>query len=140
MSAFNPWTTSRFKCDEPTRFDEADAKAKAEAQQEREVYAQVNARDKYRCRACGAATDPQAVGVLKRGHHHHIVYRSAGGATTTANVALVCARCHNDEHRHRIRIEGDADVALTIYNRLSRQAGWYISRQETAPHVLTARD
>jgi hypothetical protein len=134
-------TGSFFKCDEPTRFDEAETAAKAAVQHERAVYTAVNLRDKYHCRACGAPTDPTATGLLKRGHHHHIVYRSAGGETTTANTCLVCAKCHADEHAHRIAIEGNADVGLTISvtPRTDGSTG-YIRRQETAPHVLVPRD
>lgn len=125
----------------PTRFARADAQRKAAEATERDVYHAVDVRDRYHCRACGAPTDPRATGVLKRAHHHHIVYRSAGGATTTANVCLVCPRCHDLEHTHRIGIEGNADVALTICKTPDHDGGTgYVLRQETAPHVLVARD
>lgn len=78
------------------------------------VYRFVNVRDKYRCRACGKAADPRAVGELQRGHHHHIQFRSQGGADTTKNVALLCALCHSDVHDRTLFITGNADATLTI--------------------------
>lgn len=126
---------TNFKQGQPTRYDRKAEKAKAEAEHERQVYAQVNARDRYTCRVCGAAADPKAVGVLNRGHHHHVVYRSAGGPTETWNIALLCARCHNAEHHHDLDVEGNADVALTML-RKDDAGQWYIVRQELAPHVV----
>jgi 5-methylcytosine-specific restriction endonuclease McrA len=139
MSAFQPWTGSHFKSDEDTRYErKRDAKAAAE-QQWRDVCRIVDARDRGLCRACGRRCNPLATALLDRAERHHIVYRSAGGADESWCLVTVCQGCHNDEHRHRLRIEGNADVALTFYRSL-RPEEWYIARQETAPHVLVPRD
>jgi 5-methylcytosine-specific restriction endonuclease McrA len=66
------------------------------------AYRLVDLRDRGRCRVCGDTSGPM--------HHHHIRYRSLGGADSSANVALVCARCHADIHAARVRLSGDADV------------------------------
>jgi 5-methylcytosine-specific restriction endonuclease McrA len=128
-------TGSFFKWDEPTRVDAQLADESAEAKIRREVYGEVTLREQFRCRICRAWCTPSAPSLLEKGHHHHIVYASAGGPTTTANVCLLCAKCHNDEHRHRIAIEGNADVALTVSRRRMWTNEWYISAQETSPGV-----
>lgn len=129
-------TTAFFKSDEPSRLQmKRDKKAEAEAN-EREVYRTVNVRDAWRCRCCERACDPYVPDMLRRGHHHHIEYRSAGGATTTENVCLLCADCHGDEHAHRLKIEGNADVALTFSARDQASGGYYVLKQELAVHVV----
>jgi 5-methylcytosine-specific restriction endonuclease McrA len=124
-----------FKWDEPTRFDVQLEAESVEARIRRDVYAEVNLREKFRCRICRAWANPYAVSLLDRGHHHHVIYASAGGPTTLTNVILICARCHNDEHRHRIAIEGNAEVALTVKRQHADSREWYVSRQETSPGV-----
>lgn len=121
-----------FKWDTPTRTDAQVQAAKAEAATERAVYAQVTAADEHRCRVCGVWCTPDATTLLGKGHHHHIVYRSAGGPTTVENVCLLCARCHNDEHQHRIAIDGNAHQApwLTLSRRDPETGEWYVWRQE----------
>lgn len=69
----------------------------------------VDARDTRRCRVCGRWTNPEALTLLERGHRHHLQYRSLGGPDTTANVCTLCADCHEDEHRGRIALSGNAD-------------------------------
>lgn len=139
MSAFQPWVGSHFKSEEPSRYErKRDAKAAAESQWTK-LCRVVDHRDRLTCRACGRRCRPDAPSLLDRGERHHIIYRSAGGQDSSDNVVLICMGCHNDEHKHRLRIEGNADVALTFHRQL-RAGEWYIARQETAPHVLTARD
>lgn len=133
------WTGSNFKHQQATRFDAADEAAKAEADIWKAVCAAVDARDKRQCRACGKRCDPNATGLLTRAHRHHIVYRSAGGPDEAWNLATLCASCHNDEHKHRLRIDGNANICLTVYRKDS-DGSFYISRQEVSPHVLVARD
>jgi len=129
--SFARWTRPMFKHDLPSRVDEAADAAKRAQATERSVYAAVTKREANRCRVCGAYCAPEAVGLLKRGHHHHIVYRSAGGETSASNVILLCALCHDGEHKHKLRIEGDGDEApwLTIHRRDGER--WYVWRQET---------
>jgi 5-methylcytosine-specific restriction endonuclease McrA len=124
-----------FKWDAKTRTDDAIAAATETSRQQRDVYAKVNLRERYRCRICRAYCNPHAVSLLDRGHHHHIVFRSAGGATTTENVILVDSRCHNDIHKHRIAVEGNAEKAITVKRRMADTNEWYIARQELAPNV-----
>ena len=130
---------SFFKSEEPTRYERKKHAKTAADQAWLDLCLTVDARDRLKCRSCGRRCDPKATALLERGERHHVVYRSAGGADTSANVVLICAGCHNDEHKHRLRIEGNADVALTFHRRLAGN-DWYICRQETAPHVLVARD
>jgi 5-methylcytosine-specific restriction endonuclease McrA len=78
------------------------------------VSALVKARDGYRCRVCSMRTTRMGCGDPRRwAHVHHIVYRSAGGGSYPRNLILLCGRCHDDEHQHRIVIAGTAD-ALTV--------------------------
>lgn len=89
------------------------AKAKA-ARAYAEVCRQVDLRDNFACVACGRYANPHRTYESQRGHHHHIQFRSRGGADTTANICLVCQRCHADIHAHKLSIAGNADTGLTI--------------------------
>ena len=93
----------------PTRYQAKAETAKTMAAHEREVWRAVDARDHCWCRICAHFCSPRAIGTLSRAQRHHIVYRSAGGETTTANLVTLCARCHDAEHRHELRLSGDAD-------------------------------
>jgi hypothetical protein len=128
-----------FKSDLPTRFDRKKA-AKLEADSlERRVYRIVTLREGHRCRVCGKRCNPGGIGLLDRGHHHHIRYRSAGGETTTWNVCLLDKGCHDRVHlKCDLRIEGDADLALTFWAKDENDC-WYVSAQEEAPGRI-ARD
>lgn len=54
----------------------------------------VKARDGGKCKACG-----------KGGAEvHHLLYRSLGGDSDPHNLALLCKRCHEDIHAHRITV------------------------------------
>lgn len=130
---------SFFKHEQKTRYEMKKEASDAAETAWRKVCAVVDARDKRMCRACGRKCDPNATDILHRAERHHITYRSAGGKDISENLALLCAGCHSDEHRHRLKIEGNADVALTFYRSL-REGEFYIARQETAPHVLVPRD
>lgn len=132
MSLFT-WDGPRFKHDQPSRVDEKLKAEKDEAKAERDVYAVVDARDKRICRCCGLRTT--TVGLTTRTHHHHLVYRSAGGPHERWNVVTLCPACHNDEHKHRLLIEGNADTALT-FMRQDDRGEWYVSKQETAVGVV----
>lgn len=107
-----------FKHDSPSRVDLAQERERAEEAIWRACCKAVDARDKRNCRACGRKSDPEAVGLTKRGHRHHIVYRSAGGEDVSANVVTLCFECHNDEHvKSTLQIEGNADIALTFWRK-----------------------
>lgn len=122
---------SFFKSDTPSRVDDAVAREAADAALWRACCKAVDYRDKRTCRACGRKSDPDAMGLTKRGHRHHIVYRSAGGESLPSNVVTLCAQDHSDEHRSLLKIEGDANVALTFYRR-DRAGDWYVTRREVA--------
>ena len=111
-------------------------KRAAEQQAERDAYRAVNVRDGYRCRACGKSADTRSVDSLSRGHHHHLTFRSKGGEHSTANVCLLCARCHDDLHAHRLRLEvtteQGADGPLETWR--TGIDGEYLSRREVAVH------
>jgi hypothetical protein len=123
-----------FKCDLVTRVDDAMEQEAADARAERALFKAVDARDGRNCRCCGRKSDPNAICLTKRGHRHHIVYRSAGGSDTTANLVTICYECHNDEHQHRLRIEGNADDALTFWRH--DKDGWYVWARELSVGVF----
>jgi 5-methylcytosine-specific restriction endonuclease McrA len=126
------WDRPHFKHDELSRVDAALEQRKADDQDRRDVYAYVTVRECRRCRVCGKWCNPDATTLLEKGHHHHIVYESAGGPTSKENVCLLCAECHNAEHKHRISIEGNADASpwLTLSKPEKGTGHWYVWRQE----------
>ena len=93
----------------PSRYDSKKDRHAAKEKQEREAYAAVSARDESCCRVCGKFCNPRAMSLLHRAHHHHLLYRSRGGDSRTSNLVLLCPSCHDDEHRGRIQLSGDAD-------------------------------
>jgi hypothetical protein len=99
---------------------------------QRAVYRHVTEREAHRCRVCGQWCSAEATSLLARGEHHHIIYASAGGPTTPGNVALLCTPCHNEEHQHRLKIEGMAEGPpwLTLWRR-DHDDRWYVWKQET---------
>jgi 5-methylcytosine-specific restriction endonuclease McrA len=96
----------------PKVLDKRDEKRDRDAN-ERRVNAEVDARDKYRCRACGKPADPKSTDPLRRGHRHHLKFRSRGGQDSTANMLLLCAEDHALVHAYRLFIIGtDANEQL----------------------------
>lgn len=124
-----------FKHDLPSRVDTAKEKAAAADARWREVSKAVDVRDGKICRCCGKRSDPEATGLLKRGHRHHLIYRSAGGPDTTYNLVTLCASCHSDEHRSKLKIDGNPDVALTFF-RKDERGEWFVVREELAVRVV----
>lgn len=119
------------KAEEPSRVDKAKAlKAEKDAAW-KAVCKAVDVRDGRQCRCCDKRSDPDATGLLTRGHRHHLVYRSAGGKDETSNLVTLCADCHNDEHKHRLLIEGDPDAKLTFWRKGEHET-FHISREEIA--------
>lgn len=126
---------TNFKHDMPSRHDTAKARKAAEDAAWREVCREVDARDGRQCRCCDKRSDPEATGLLTRGHRHHLIYRSAGGKDVASNLVTLCADCHNDEHKNRLGIEGDPNVALMFFRK--DDAGcWYCVREESAVRVM----
>lgn len=120
-----------FKHDMPSRVDEAKEKKAADDLAWRAVCLIVDRRDGRQCRCCDKRSDPEATGLLTRGHRHHLIYRSAGGEDVSSNLATLCGSCHSDEHHNKLRIEGNPDVALT-FSRQDKDGEWYIVRHEIA--------
>lgn len=118
------------KADEPSRVDLAREKEAAEEAAWRAVCKAVDLRDGKQCRCCDKRSDPEATGLLKRGHRHHLVYRSAGGTDTTDNLCTLCADCHSDEHHNKLRIEGNPDERL-IFCHKDAKGEWFIVREES---------
>ncbi len=115
-----------------SRVEDAQDRKSAQEAQWRAVCRVVDARDKRTCRACGRKSNPDAVGLLKRGHRHHIVYRSAGGEDVSSNLVTLCAVCHDDEHVKRtLEIDGNADDALAFW-RKDENGHWFLWRREIA--------
>lgn len=74
----------------------------------------IYSRDQARCRVCDRLVMFRTSQPLDLAHVHHLVYRSAGGSDETSNLILLCARCHDDEHRHVIAITGDGDGVIEV--------------------------
>lgn len=135
--------TSYFKHDMETRVDVALEKQADDAKLERQYNAEIDRRDGRQCRACGKRTDPDAVGLL-RGHRAHIVYASAGGSMESSNRVTLCPRCHQDEHKDRLRFTEtggpyvglDANAGMEFWRKDVDSGGWYLSRRELLPHVI----
>lgn len=128
------------KCDITSRHDVAkDKKATRDAAWVT-VCKAVDARDGRQCRCCDKRSNPEATGLLDRGHRHHIVYRSAGGQDDASNLVTLCAGCHNDEHHNRLRIDGptspvDANGPLW-FMRKGVDGVFYVVREEIAVRVV----
>lgn len=120
-----------FKQDEPSRVDIAREKEAAEDAAWRALCKAVDTRDGRYCRCCDKRSDPDSSGLLKRGHRHHLLYRSAGGADVDSNIVTLCASCHSDEHKNKLRIEGNPNTALTFY-RKDERGQWFTVREEIA--------
>lgn len=131
MTCYARWDKPHQKFDEPSPIDAKVEKQAEAASTETTVYAAVTIRDTHMCRVCAKWFHADAVGLLEGGHHHHIVYRSAQGETSLENVCLLCVKCHNAEHKHRIAIDGNAQAApwLTLRKK-DPQGRWYVWRQE----------
>lgn len=132
--------TSHFKADEPSRVDRARAKKAEEEAAWKAVCALVDARDGKSCRCCDKRSDPEATGLLTRGHRHHIIYRSAGGPDASWNLLTLCSQCHSDEHRNRLRIDGptmpvNADGPV-LFMRPDADGVWCVVREEVAVRVV----
>ena len=113
----------------PTRYQQKADAAKTLAAHEREVWHAVDVRDGCACRVCGTFCAPRAIGMLHRPHRHHLVYRKPrggkpSGETTSGNLVTLCASCHDAEHRHELRLTGDADWR----DELGRLAGVKVER------------
>jgi len=130
---------SFFKHDMETRVD-VRLKEEAEADSTKRRWdAEIDARDNKTCRACGKRTNPDEIGLL-RGHRAHIVYASAGGSMEPRNRVTLCPRCHQDEHKDRLRFtrEGgpyvgiDANEGLEFW-RKDAHGDWYLFKREVAP-------
>lgn len=127
---------SFFKHDMDTRVDVAAEKKAAAEQHWRAVCKLVDARDVRQCRCCNRRSDPDATGLLMRGHRHHLIYKSAGGPNETWNICTLCSRCHEDEHHNKLRITGptdlvDANGPLTFW-RKPDSGLWYVVLEEIA--------
>lgn len=129
---------TNFKWDQPSRVDQQLAAQAAEQANRDRVYAEVIEREHSRCRICNAYADRRAKTALKKGHPHHVIYESACGPTTVENVCWICATCHNEEHMHRLKIEGNANDSpwLTLWKKdrlgvWGEVDQWFIWRRET---------
>jgi hypothetical protein len=66
-------------------------------------------RDRMRCRVPGC-TGRRYVDV------HHLIPRAEGGEHSRRNCLLLCGRCHARVHDGRLRIEGNAEGDLQVYD------------------------
>ena len=80
-----------------------------------ELCRQVDARDHFRCRACGCRVVKTLTMRANRTERHHVIPRSRGGKDTTQNVCTLCLSCHGQRHiTQTLLITGDADSRLTF--------------------------
>jgi hypothetical protein len=134
------WDKPHFKSAERSRVQRAAEKKAAADAAWKAVCAAVDARDGKACRCCDKRSDPDATGLLTRGHRHHLIYRSAGGKHETYNVLTLCASCHDSEHRGDLMIDGptmplNADGPL-VFSRRDLDGNWYVVREEIAVRVV----
>ena len=127
---------SMFKWDQPSRVDVKRAKETEAEARWRRVCKVVDQRDGRMCRCCDKWSDPEATGLFTRGHRHHIIYKSAGGADESWNLLTLCAKCHSDEHRNKLRLTGlsdhvDANEGVTFW-RKDERGMWCVVREEIA--------
>lgn len=132
---------THFKGDEPSRVDERFERDRKEAADEKRWDAEIDRRDGKKCRACGKPSDPDRVGLTTRGHRAHIVYASACGSMGPFNRVTLCAKCHTDEHKDRLRFTEDGGPYVGIdangpmeFWRKDADERWYLSRREIAVH------
>jgi hypothetical protein len=133
-----PRGESHFKADAPSRVDERIKEEALEAANERAWNAEIDRRDGKCCRACGRKSDPDVVGLTTRGHRAHIVYASASGSMEPSNRVTLCYRCHNDEHKNRLRFTEDGSTVGVDANapmefwRKGDDGTFFLSRYEVA--------
>jgi 5-methylcytosine-specific restriction endonuclease McrA len=70
-------------------------------------------RDCWHCRHCNRNDQL---------HPHHIVYRSAGGSDDLSNLVTLCAKCHDDVHGGRLKLE--LFEARATHIKFWKQEGW----------------
>lgn len=102
----------------PKKPNRTTAKARAKRRRaseavKRDVYALVDARDRYVCRATGTYVGDG------HGQRHHIVRRSQGGKHTTANIVTLKDLIHHRIHAGHLVITGNADDTLTFRDTVS---------------------
>lgn len=130
---------TNFKWDKPTRTDAKIAKEAAEDAQWRACKKAVDLRDRRQCRACGKKTDPEAIGLTKKGHRHHIEYRSHMGLDVPENVITLCSVCHDAVHVKRtMRVEGNASEGVIFWKK-DDDGAWFMWKRELDVH-RTERD
>ncbi len=95
-------------------------------------------RDRGLCRACGVTVRPKHPNPARVAHVHHIVYRSAGGSDHKSNLVLVCARCHDLEHRHIYSMAGNGDELVTVTLR-NAETGRTVSQHDSPCPAVDAR-
>lgn len=125
-----------FKADLPSRVERAKQKQADVEAAWRAVCKVVDARDGKQCRCCDRRSDPEATGLLKRGHRHHLVYRSAGGKDESSNLVTLCAQCHSDEHHSKLWIEGNPDDRLTFYRKDASNGALFTVREEISVRIV----
>lgn len=114
--------------------------AKRDKVHEAEVYHLVDLRDERKCRCCARRGSSRATTLLQKLHHDHIVERSLGGATETANVCLLCARCHELKTAHVIDPEGNPDAGTLIFTMPGAVAHEIFKGRRRPAHVRIRED
>lgn len=72
-------------------------------------------RDGWHCRHCNKNSEL---------HPHHVIFKSAGGPDDLNNLLTLCAKCHDDVHGGRLRIEVLRLTANNLVVKLWRLEGW----------------
>lgn len=89
----------------PRILEKRDDKRAAE-KLKREVFADVDYRDKRTCRCCGRKGNPNSATALGRIHRAHIHDASRGGSMASENLISLCSLCHCLEHAKQLFIVG----------------------------------
>ena len=125
------WKSSNFRHDKPSRFDEKKLKQSAAEANWDKVKRLTFIRDDGRCRVCGQLISRNATNLLERADPHHIMRASKGRVDETWNIVWLCRADHDLVHVKRtLRIEGDADVAVSIWS-LGDDGVWFELKKET---------
>ncbi len=99
----------------PRRLVDRTEKKRAAEKNWRDVCRAVDARDKFKCRACRKTIRKTLAYVVDRCERHHVVPKSLGGKDSVYNVIQLCLGCHFDRHVNTtLWITGKATGVLTF--------------------------
>lgn len=96
----------------------------------------VLARDKYKCRICGASFKGRSGKSL---HVHHIVFRSNGGSDDIENLVTLCEDCHHTLHNDFKTMTKDAFDAKYKTLGSGNASRWKVLKHAAHMNVIRAQ-